>query len=131
MTPYCYGTRSARRSALERTRRRRRHSAAKIPRGKDKDAFEKFLTDCCTARIGVQFRGDCHQIEHIFYKWLRCEIAHEGRLPMDIEFVQDGNTSIRAGGAPEYVLKLGTGWFAHFLNCVIQAHENEDEFQGF
>jgi hypothetical protein len=32
--------------------------------------------------------------------------------------------SVRAGGAPEYILKIGYGWFYHIVDSVLQAQEN-------
>lgn len=82
--------------------------------------------------VGVEFRGELHSIPHIFYKWLRCELVHEGGIPMDIEFV--GNTgskqlSLRAGGAPHYVLQLSHGWLFEILHLVKTASVNRDEFE--
>ena len=107
--------------AVAATARRR------YPHMKDREGFEQFLRDSHSVRIGVEYRGECQQIEHIFYKWLRCQLVHEGGLPVDIQFMTDDEPhlmSVRAGGAPEYVLKIGHGWFHHMVSCVTQALEN-------
>ena len=90
------------------------------PAPKDREAFEKCFADFRGTRIGVEFRGECHQIEHIFYKWMRCNLVHEAELPPDIQFAEDeaDRMSVRAGGPPEFVLKIGTGWFFHILESV-------------
>lgn len=70
-------------------------------------------------------------IEHIFYKWFRCELVHEGGLPIDIEFMPDdkpGLLSVRAGGSPDFVLKVSEGWFHHLISAVIVAPENAGFF---
>jgi len=36
--------------------------------------------------------------------------------------------SVRAGGAPEYVLQISRGWFHHLLNAVRNAPENNALF---
>jgi len=96
---------------------------------KDREAFERFLTEAMSARLHVEYRGDCHSVEHIFYKWLRCELVHEGGLPLDIEFMSpDDGLSLRAGGAPEYVLKVSRGWFHHLVRAVMTAPENREFF---
>jgi hypothetical protein len=62
---------------------------------------------------------------------MRCQLVHEGGIPIDIEFMQDvqpGSMSVRAGGAPEFILKIGTGWFHHMIGSVAQAVENADEY---
>ncbi|MGD0536798.1 MAG: hypothetical protein ABSC03_04035 [Verrucomicrobiota bacterium] len=105
----------------------------RYPTLKDREAFEKFLADCHTVRISVEYRGECHPVEHIFYKWLRCQLVHEGGLPPDIRFTKDsepGSMSVRAGGAPEFILKIGTGWFSHMIASVQQAPENADQCRG-
>lgn len=98
----------------------------------DRECFEAFLAGGAFQRIGaVEFRGKLHTIPHIFYKWLRCELVHEGGVPMDIEFVGEkssGMLSLRAGGAPSYVLQLGHGWLFEILHLVKTSKANEDEF---
>jgi len=102
-------------------------SRKRYPKLKDGEAFEKFLTDCHNVRLSVEYRGECHPIEHILYKWLRCQLVHEAELPTDIQFMNDegkDGLSIRAGGAPEYLLKIGTHWFDHIIQCVTTSPEN-------
>lgn len=99
----------------------------------DRECFEAFLAKGTAKRItGVEFRGELHSIPHIFYKWLRCEFVHEGGIPMDIEFVGDVNSgllSIRAGGAPNYVLQLSHGWLFEILHLVKTSPMNMEEFK--
>jgi hypothetical protein len=97
----------------------------------DREAFEEFLTRASSVRLCVEYRGEVHTIEHILYKWLRCELVHEGGLPTDIEFIPNlnpGVRSLRAGGAPEYVLKLSDGWFDFLIHSVVTAEINADQF---
>lgn len=101
-------------------------SRLRYPSLKDGDAFRMVLKDFRTISIRVEYRGQLESIEQIFYKWVRCQLIHEGELPGDIEFQQDienSSMSIRAGGAPEYILKIGTGWFFHFINSVKMSKE--------
>lgn len=37
--------------------------------------------------------------------------------------------SVRAGGKPEYILKISHGWFKWLMNSVIEAFCNEKDFQ--
>jgi hypothetical protein len=98
----------------------------------DRECFEAFLAKGAFQRIGeVEFRGRLHAIPHIFYKWLRCELVHEGSVPIDIEFIGDkssGVLSLRVGGAPSYVLQLSHGWLFEILHLVKISRANEDEF---
>src|SRR6185295_14062865 len=82
---------------------------------RDRECFERFLgkSAACQRIFNVEYRGALHSIPHIFYKWLRCELVHEGAVPIDIEFLgdpNDGVLSLRAGGAPQEVLQLSHGW---------------------
>ena len=89
---------------------------------RDNEAFMKLFRDFNKISVRVEYRGKLEPIENIFYKWIRCQLIHEGGLPMDLEFI-DGGTSIRAGGAPEFVLKLGTGWFVSIMNSILNSSE--------
>src|SRR5882724_2845054 len=53
----------------------------------DREAFESFVQSAHSVRLSVEYRGECYEIEHIFYKWFRCELVHEGGLPLDIQFI--------------------------------------------
>ncbi len=100
----------------------------------DRDAFVGFVEKTLSSRLHVEYRGDCQPIELIFYKWIRCQLVHEGGLPVDIQFMPDsmpGTMSFRAGGAPEYILKISDGWFHHMVGSVASAPENRPEFNGF
>jgi len=72
--------------------------------------------------LEVEFRGKSWQVEAILYKWLRCELVHEGGLPEDIELIDDGDEAlpmIGAGGPPHAVLRLGNGWYDLLLRTVV------------
>jgi hypothetical protein len=100
----------------------------------DRDAFVEFLEKAHRVRISVEYRGECLPVEQVFYKWIRCQLVHEGGLPVDIQFMPDsvpGVLSVRAGGAPEYILKVADGWFHHMVGAVASAPENTTEFNGF
>ncbi len=94
----------------------------------DRESFERFLETSHTVRLSVEYRGECYPVGHIFYKWFRCQLVHEGGLPVDIEFMPDdtpGSMSVRAGGEPEFVLKVSHGWFHHLVGAVVNAHEEK------
>ena len=94
----------------------------------DRERFEKFLDKRWRGVIKVEFRGELHTVPHIFYKWFRCELVHEGGLPIDVEFIETEEMSVRAGGAPNYILKISHGWFHWLVNSVIEAPCNAKEF---
>lgn len=54
----------------------------------DAEAFETFMGEEMQ-RVGacsVMFDGQCNAAERIFYKWLRCSLAHEAELPDQVVF---------------------------------------------
>ena len=94
-----------------------------------RERFERYWAQAHLGVVGAEYRGQCLRIEHILYKWLRCQLVHEAQLPPDLQFTQESEPnvmSIRAGGAPEYVLKIGHGWFHEIIRCVVNAPENKD-----
>jgi hypothetical protein len=99
----------------------------------DQRAFEDFPDQGLFRRMSAEFRGELHQMRHIFYKWFRCNLIHEGELPLDVEIIPDpkpGTLSVRAGGAPVYILQVSQGWFRELANTVIHAEVNRDLFPG-
>jgi hypothetical protein len=96
---------------------------------RDGKCFETFLDKQRRGIIKIEFRGELHTVPHIFYKWFRCELVHEGGLPIDVQFIETEAMSIRAGGSPEYVLKISKGWFHWLVNAVIVAPCNVNEFK--
>jgi hypothetical protein len=94
----------------------------------DREQFERFLNSRWRGVMAVEYRGECYPIPQIFYKWFRCELVHEGGLPVDIELLDTDAMSLRAGGHPEYVLKISRGWFHWLVQSVIQALCNTDDF---
>lgn len=53
------------------------------------EAFRRFVESRFGPRLSAEFRGKQWPIERIFYKWFRCELVHEGGLPVDIRFKED------------------------------------------
>jgi hypothetical protein len=100
----------------------------------DRQAFEDFLQQGVFQHIDVEYRGEVHPVYHIFYKWFRCELVHEGGLPIDIEFMPDstpGTVSIRAGGAPDFILRVSHSWFHELVFAVVNAPINKDIFKDY
>jgi hypothetical protein len=80
------------------------------------------LHDSLSVRLSVEFREKQWPIEQLLYTWVRCELVHNATVPIDIEIddeLGDGLT-VRAGGAPDYVLKLSPGWFDFLISVASQ-----------
>jgi hypothetical protein len=85
---------------------------------RDRDAFEMFVRLKLQPRISVEFRGRVEPIERLLYKWMRCELVHNGHLPVDIQLGPDDGRPglvVRAGGAPAYTVLLSPSWFEELL----------------
>ncbi|AMD88192.1 hypothetical protein AXF14_12130 [Actinomyces radicidentis] len=82
--------------------------------------------------ISVEYRGQQVNLDHLFYKWLRCELVHSAKLPDDLriddEFSDPNSRSVRAGGPPEYTVLLSPGWYFFLTRAVREAPANADIF---
>lgn len=74
--------------------------------------FESFFNRGVSVGLTVEFRGRHWPIESIFYKRVRRELVHDRGLPADLEPMPDAGLGVRAGGSPEFGLKVSRGWFA-------------------
>lgn len=85
------------------------------PGAKDGEAFRAFVAHDPFMRTQVEHRGQLVPLDHLLWKWLRCEVAHRGGLPVDIKmFAPDGERdtrSVQAGGAPLFCVRLSDGWY--------------------
>lgn len=114
--------------AVAATSRRQFPDRKKLSDGK---AFEAFLKQGWFERISVEYDGECQPVYRIFYKCFRCNLVHEGALPLDIEFLTNLEPDamvIRAGGEPEKILRLSLGWFHALVQTVVNAPVNKELF---
>lgn len=97
----------------------------------DRSRFETFLKSTHDWKVEVEYRGGLIDLDHLFYKWLRCSLVHEAALPPDLRFDERvGDSSIwtvRAGGAPDHCVLLSLGWYGFFSEIIRGA--NPDLFQ--
>lgn len=88
------------------------------PDDREGDAFRRYIESRFGPRLSIEYRGVQWPIERLFYTWFRCEIVHQGGLPVDIRFM-DGEGAdaliVRAGGAPEYVVLVSPAWFHQLI----------------
>ncbi len=93
-----------------------------FPKAGDGDAFRRFLRTHHEWSISVEYRGAPIDLDQLFWKWLRCELVHAGRLPPDLRvddhFADPPGLSVRAGGAPEYIVLVTPGWFTFLTNII-------------
>lgn len=83
--------------------------------------------------VMVTFRGKAHLIEHIFYKYYRCALIHEGELPDDVIFSPDVGMP-DGSGFKGIVISSGStmvldyNWLEVLIRCVTHAECNGSEF---
>ena len=94
----------------------------------DRAAFEAFMRTTNDWTIAVEHRGEAVDIDHLFYKWMRCELVHKGSLPPDVRidenFPDPMACGVRAGGEPEYTVLLSPGWYSFLTSAVCMAPVN-------
>lgn len=82
---------------------------------RDGEAFRAFLSAHHHWSIEIEHRGQQVTVDQLMWKWLRCEIAHQAALPIDVQlydFDDDPHAlRIQAGGAPNYCVRLSNGWY--------------------
>src|SRR5690242_6510058 len=55
----------------------------------DRDAFQELFREEFYRGLRVVFRDEPVLVYELFYKWLRCELVHEGGLPVGISLDED------------------------------------------
>lgn len=89
----------------------------------DRAAFEAYLRTRHDWTISVEYRGQQWETDRLFYTWMRCELVHTGGLPMDVvvdtTLFHDDELALRAGGAPEDVLRLSPGWYDFLCRAAL------------
>ena len=101
------------------------------PKYKDWKAFQSFLNQGVFGRLSAEFRGKALPAYYIFYEWVRCQLVHEGALPVDLDFIPNtlnDPLTIRAGGDPECKLLFSQSWFHEIVHTVMTAPINADIF---
>lgn len=68
------------------------------------------------------------KLEEFLYKWLRCELAHEGKLPSDVHFVEEPGSGSLSIKVADTHTALSHTWMDGLLRAVRFAPENTAEF---
>jgi len=105
------------------------------PKLKDRESFVAFLEPEIVkiSRIsmaGIAFRDKMWTPAELFYKWFRCQLVHEGELPIDAQFVDKGSALfVQAGGDPGPPLQISYAWFWVLVRAVTEATINKELFE--
>ena len=112
-------------------------SRTRYPSLGDRAGFEKLLAEdfgpnlaanikIISGGIKIQYQGQLQTVEHILYKYLRCNLLHEAELPPDIEFVSPETGIIFAPGDGKLV--MGYQLIQSLVLIVKNAPENSGLF---
>lgn len=125
-------------AAAATSRRRRPHGMlSERHEGKqmgDGEAFELFLEDempkmCRVKNYNLKYRDQMIRMEHLFWKWLRCELSHAASLPHDIRFDPDDRPgAIKVSIEDDGTVALSHGWLDALSAVIVGAPENGDQF---
>lgn len=96
----------------------------------DRESFERFMKTTHDWTTSIEYRGQQIDVDHFFYKWLRCELIHTAALPIDLridnEFADPASYTVRAGGAPDHTVLLTPGWYHFLTQAVANAPANQE-----
>ncbi|SDP33359.1 hypothetical protein SAMN05428975_1187 [Mucilaginibacter sp. OK268] len=95
----------------------------------DKEAFQTFLTDNWKGlKPKLEVDGKGYSMAEILYKFYRCNIVHEGALPPEFSFTDQGDESLTittGGGSPFTINKV---WIKALLHTAKSADCNRADF---
>jgi hypothetical protein len=95
----------------------------------DKEAFKEFFREELPSGFSVGFRGQLTSMEELFYVWLRCELLHEGGLPMGLTFdVDDNNGLFALTLTDDLPLAISSVWYHSLILAVVGHPVNADIF---
>jgi hypothetical protein len=95
----------------------------------DSGAFKALFQEELSSGSSVRFRGKMTSMDELFYKWLRCELVHEGGLPVGITLDDDDNDGLYTMAlSGDFPIAISSVWY-HSLLLVVLGHPiNSDEF---
>lgn len=112
------------------------------PQHKDSKAFAQFVADETPVITGggvknfavrvpggetAEFPDGSMPLGVCFYRFVRCNLAHEATLPSNVEFVATGSTAIRLEITDDRI-RLSDSFMDGLSKAVIYAPENADLF---
>jgi hypothetical protein len=95
----------------------------------DSKAFQDLFKEQFGNESTVRFRGEMVSLGLLFYKWLRCELVHEGGLPMGIEIDASDTESLFSLKLVESLpLSIPATWYHSLIINVVGHPINADQF---
>jgi hypothetical protein len=95
----------------------------------DSKAFQDLFREQFGSGIGVSFRGRMVPLGRLFYKWLRCELVHQGGLPAGLQIdAEDTDGLFTLTLREDLPLAIPSTWYHSLIISVIGHPINADEF---
>lgn len=124
--------------AVAATARKRypKTTCKKDPQNKDNYVFRKFLSEEMPKLapgwsedhpLAIQFQGAQLLLPKILYKWIRCELIHEGKLPLFIKIKSGEGLEVTVLNNQE--ITFTKGLILYLTKVVIEAPENNELFK--
>jgi hypothetical protein len=107
----------------------------------DRDAYQKFILDEMgtitggpSSEVKFYFNGRYKvPLEEILYEFLRCNLVHEARLPIEFNFtepVTENGDKYNVLSLHDPVIGIPIGWIWNLARAIVKAPENDKEFIG-
>lgn len=95
----------------------------------DPQAFQEFFKEQFGSKWTLHFSKDTVPLELLFYKWLRCELLHEGSLPVGLEIdAADVQSIFTMTMREDLPLSIPGTWYHSLIINVIGHPINADQF---
>jgi hypothetical protein len=95
----------------------------------DSKAFERLFQEQFRSGNSVRFRGELLPMDRLFYRWLRCQLVHEGGLPLGLEIDAEDVcgllTITLVEGLP---VAISATWYHSLIISIIGHPVNGDVF---
>jgi hypothetical protein len=105
------------------------------PQHRDDEAFINFVSEEMPkyapgwkkdTKVNIDFRGESLWMPKVLYKFVRCNLAHEAKVPIFISFKDDEDFIVSVINDEQLV--ISNVIFHYLRKIVIEAPENADVF---
>jgi hypothetical protein len=95
----------------------------------DSKAFRQLFQEQFRSGASVRFRDDMPPMDRLFYKWLRCQLVHEGGLPIGLEInAEDAYGLFTIALVEGFPVAISATWYHSLIISIIGHPVNCDEY---
>jgi len=95
----------------------------------DSKAFRELFREQFGVGASISFRGELVSLDSLIYKWLRCELVHEGGLPVGLKIDAKDTHSLASIRMTEgYPVSIPATWYHSLIINVVGHPVNIDQF---